>query len=176
MYIRTANGKQFDEEHAVGGAGDAQGIFFVPSSSLLMLSRFFILSPYPWSCLEFTSTDIHLRSPDVSDEAYFASSVHKGASVTSFLWRCLPSRNGAQRSFFWVAFMWLLEIPEHLENNIYRKVKKLIEKKRLPRPNEVPGIAQQYLFTPYVPVMKWGKEYVKHKVSSIYNERRANYA
>jgi hypothetical protein len=133
--------------------------------------------------------DIFILVPP-EDPDKWVSSGREHASLKSFFLRCLPNLSGTgDRSWMWNAFMWFLEIPPYLENNIARyvptlgspisrvswaehglycdlcrKLKKLMAKKRLPRPNEMPGIASQYFFQPYVPSAKWLPEYIKDKV------------
>jgi hypothetical protein len=55
------------------------------------------------------------------DEAHLAaaSTAGRAAGVTSSLWRCLPNRQGSERSCLWSAFMFCMEIPPHLEKNMY---------------------------------------------------------
>lgn len=109
-----------------------------------------------------------------NDDAYF-SAVSPGmqhASIKSYFLRCLPNRRGHQRTFFWEAFMFLLEIPPHLEKNIYRKVKKMTDKSRLPTAQDVPAMAKAYLYTPRLPCLEWGKDY-RHRKDLIIGDLMA---
>lgn len=64
----------------------------------------------------------HEHTEREDDDAHLTATSPAGQHAgvgSSFFRRCLPNRQGSERSLFWSAFMFCMEIPPHLEKNMY---------------------------------------------------------